>query len=106
MKTGHDALCTTENESGRAKHENGTQLSRYCRKLFRAENEFEPPKHENSAQHHLYRRKGSERAKLVNGTQRLLSMPSVQPKTSPGEQNLKTGPDALSIAENDFGRKT
>jgi hypothetical protein len=70
------------------------------------ENEFERPKHENRAQRPLYRRKGSGRAKPENGNQRLLSMPSVPPKTCPGEQNLKTGPDAFGIAENDFGRKT
>jgi hypothetical protein len=32
MKTGPDALCTVENESGSAKHENGTRRPRYRRK--------------------------------------------------------------------------
>jgi hypothetical protein len=32
MKTGPVALGTVENESGRAKHENGTQRPRYNRK--------------------------------------------------------------------------
>jgi hypothetical protein len=30
--------------------------------------------------------------------------PSVPPKTSPGTQNRKTGPDALGTAENESGR--
>jgi hypothetical protein len=32
MKTGLDALGIAENESGSAKHENGTSRRRYCRK--------------------------------------------------------------------------
>jgi hypothetical protein len=32
MKTGPDALGTNENESGSAKHENGTRRLRYRRK--------------------------------------------------------------------------
>jgi hypothetical protein len=36
MKIGHDALDTAENESGRAKHENGTRRPRYRRKRIRA----------------------------------------------------------------------
>jgi hypothetical protein len=32
MKMGPDALGTTENEPGRAKHENGTRRPRYLRK--------------------------------------------------------------------------
>jgi hypothetical protein len=32
IKTGPDALGTTRNEPGRAKHENGTRRSRYRRK--------------------------------------------------------------------------
>jgi hypothetical protein len=41
MKTGHDALGPTENESGSAKHENGT------RALGTTENEYGRAKHEN-----------------------------------------------------------
>jgi hypothetical protein len=35
MKTRPDAFSTAENESGRAKHENGTRRPRYRRKLVR-----------------------------------------------------------------------
>jgi hypothetical protein len=35
MKTGLDALGTFENESGRAKYENGNRHPRYGRKLVR-----------------------------------------------------------------------
>jgi hypothetical protein len=31
-------------------------------------------------------------------------MSAVPPKTSPGAKNMKTGPDALGTAENEFGR--
>jgi hypothetical protein len=33
--TGPDALSTVENESGHEKHENGTRLPRYRRKILR-----------------------------------------------------------------------
>jgi hypothetical protein len=36
MKTGPDALGTVENESGRSKHENGTQSPRNSGKRVRA----------------------------------------------------------------------
>jgi hypothetical protein len=36
MKTGPDALGTSENEFGSLKHENGTRRPRYHRKKFRA----------------------------------------------------------------------
>jgi hypothetical protein len=36
MKTGTDTLGSVENESGRAKHENGSRCPRYGRKRFRA----------------------------------------------------------------------
>jgi hypothetical protein len=35
MKMGPDALGTVENESGRAKHENGTRRTRHCRNRVR-----------------------------------------------------------------------
>jgi hypothetical protein len=51
MKTGRDALVTDENESERAKHENGTRRPRYRRKrVGRA-------KHENVTLRPRYRRK-------------------------------------------------
>jgi hypothetical protein len=36
MKTGHDALHTPENESGCAKHENGTRRPQYREKRVTA----------------------------------------------------------------------
>jgi hypothetical protein len=70
MKTGADALGTVENESGRTKHEIGTQ---------------HPP----------YRRKGVRERKTLKHE----PTPLVPPKSSPGEQNMKTGRDALDTAE-------
>jgi hypothetical protein len=90
MKTGANALGTAENESGRAKHENGTQRPRYRRKRVRV------AKHENGTQRPQYRRK------CVRARKTLKPDPthSAMPKTIPGTQNLKTGPDALFSAEN------
>jgi hypothetical protein len=73
-KTGPDALDIAENESESVKHENGTRRPRYRRILVRA-------------------RKTWKR----NPT------PSIPPKTSPGVQEMKTGPDALDTAENESG---
>jgi hypothetical protein len=71
MKTGPDALGTAENESGRAKQENGyatppvtpktspgaqnkkTTPDAFCT----AENESRSAKHENGTRRHRYRRK-------------------------------------------------
>jgi hypothetical protein len=72
MKIGPDNLGTVENESGRAKHENGYRRPRYRRKRVRA------------------------RITLKQDP-----MAAVTPKMSPGTQNLKTGPDDLGTAEND-----
>jgi hypothetical protein len=74
MKTGADALGTAENESGRTKHENGTELPRYRRKGVRA-----------------------------NKTGKWEPTPSVPSKMSQGAQNMKTGDDALGIAKNESG---
>jgi hypothetical protein len=74
MKTGPDALDTAENVSGRAKIENGTLPS------GNAENESGSPKSKNETRH-----------------------PWLLSKTSPGAQNMKTGPDAIGTAENEFG---
>jgi hypothetical protein len=51
MKMGADALGTAENESGRAKHENGNET------LRTAENESSHAKHENETPRPRYRRK-------------------------------------------------
>jgi hypothetical protein len=74
MKTGSDALGTTENESGRAKHENRTRRTRHRRKRV-----------------------------LVCKTSKRDPTPSIPPKMSSGEQNVKMGPDALDTAENESG---
>jgi hypothetical protein len=76
MKTGPDALGTAENEFVRANHENGTRRPQYRQNRVRA------------------RKKGKRDPTL-----------SVPPKTSQGAQNMKTGPNALGTAENEFGRK-
>jgi hypothetical protein len=69
MKTGTDALGTAGNESGRAKHENVTYRPRYCQKLVPERN-----------------------------IRNLDPTPSVPQKTSPGEQNMKKGTDALGTS--------
>jgi hypothetical protein len=77
MKTGHDALGTAEDESGRAKYENGTRLPQNRRNRVRA-------------------RKTIKRDPT----------PPISPKTSLRAQNMKTGPDTLGTAENESGRAT
>jgi hypothetical protein len=72
MKTGPDALGTAENESGIAKHENGTRRPRNPRKRVQERKTWKQD-----------------------------PTPSVPPKMSPGAQIMKTGPDALGTAEND-----
>jgi hypothetical protein len=75
MKKGPDTLGTAENESGCAKQENWTRPRRYYRKRVQA------------------------RKTLIRDL-----TPSALPKTSPGGQNMKTGPDAFSTAEKESGR--
>jgi hypothetical protein len=74
MKMGPDDLGTTENESGHAKHENGTRHPPYRRKLVR---------------------------ELKIGKR--VSTPSVPPKMSQGKQNMNTGQDTLGTAEDVSG---
>jgi hypothetical protein len=74
MKTGHDALKTVENESGSAKHKNGTRR---------------PP----------YRR---IRVRERKTRKRDMSHP-VLPETSLGAQNMKKGPATPYAAENEPG---
>jgi hypothetical protein len=74
MKTGRDALVTAENDSRRAKHENGTRRPRYRRKRVR-----------------------------VRKTRNQDPTPSVPTKMSTGAQNRKTGHNAFGTAENEFG---
>jgi hypothetical protein len=84
MKMGPDDLGIAENESGSEKIEKGTRRPRYRRKC-------------------VWARKTRKRD----------VKPSVQPKTTPGAQNMKTslgaqnmktGPDVLGTAENESGR--
>jgi hypothetical protein len=65
--------------------------------LGTAENMSMSGKHENETGCPRYGQK------LVRERKTLDSMSSVQLKTSPGAQNMKTGPDALGTAENMFG---
>jgi hypothetical protein len=67
-------MAPLKNEYGSAKHENVTGRPRYRRKRFRE-------------------RKTRKRDPTL----------SVPPKTNPGTQNVKTGPDALDTAENESG---
>jgi hypothetical protein len=74
MKMVPDALSIVENESGSAKHENGTQRLRYRRKRVR---ERKIRKHDQTL--------------------------SVTPKMTPGAQNIKMGPYTPCITENKSG---
>jgi hypothetical protein len=73
MKTGADALGTAENESGNAKHKNGTRRPPHRRKSVR------------------------ERKTLKRDP-----TPSLSSKMSSGAQIIKTVPDALGTVENEF----
>jgi hypothetical protein len=74
MKTGHDVLGNFENDSGSAKHENGTRHPRFHQTRVRERKTW-----------------------LLDST------PSVQPKMSHGAQNMQTKPDALGTAQNGSG---
>jgi hypothetical protein len=74
MQIGLDVLGTVENESESAKYKNWTGRPQYDPKLVR---ECKTCKRDPTS--------------------------SVRPKTSPGAQNMKTGPDALCSAENESG---
>jgi hypothetical protein len=133
MKTGNDALGTTENEFGSAKHENGTRRPRYRRIRVRARKTRKreptssvPSKTSTGAQNMIIGNDAlgtSEKefggTKQGNGKRRPLyhrkrvherktgkrdPTASVPPKTSAGAQSMKTGPDALSTIENKSGR--
>jgi hypothetical protein len=84
MKTGPDALGTVENESGAQNMKTAPDA------LGTTQKESGRAKHENGTRLPRYRK-----------TRKWYPMPSVQPKTSPGAQNLKTGHDALGNAENE-----
>jgi hypothetical protein len=132
MKTGPDSLGTAQNESGSAKHENGTLRPRYHRKRVgerktlkrdtspsvpsKTSPEVQNMKTEHDALGTAENESGS--AKNENGTLRPRyrrkrvrvrkalkrdTSPSVPPKTSPGAQNMKMEPDALGTAKNEFG---
>jgi hypothetical protein len=72
VKTGPDSLGTTENESGSAKHENGT---------------LRPPRLRKCARDRK--------------TWKRVPWPQAPPKTITVAQNMKTGLDALGTAQND-----
>jgi hypothetical protein len=132
MKTGPGTLGTAANGSGNIKHENWTRRPRYRPKRVQEHNtwklDLEPPiqpkaspgtqnmktrpgalstsengfgsaKHENRTGCSSYRRKRVWKSK----TWKLDQAPSVSQKARPGAQNIKTSPDALSTAENEFG---
>jgi hypothetical protein len=71
MNTGPDALNSAESEYGSGKHENGIGHPHYRRKRVR-----------------------------TRKTRKRDPTSSVPLKTCPGAQKMKTGPDALGIAEN------
>jgi hypothetical protein len=111
MKTGPDALRTIENEYGRTIYEKrdptpsvspktslGAQnMKKGPEALGTAENESGSPKHENGIRRPRFRRK-RVRARKTRKTDPTPSEPS---KTTPGAQNMKTGPDALGVVENE-----
>jgi hypothetical protein len=72
MKTETDALGTTENDFGRAKHENGTRRTQHRRQRVRERKTWKQDK-----------------------------TPSVPSKMSAGAQNMKMGPNELDTVEND-----
>jgi hypothetical protein len=74
MKTGPNAHATAENEYGGAKQENGTRRPRNRQKRVPARK-----------------------------TRKRDPTPLVQPKTSPGAQNMKKVPDAHYTAKNESG---
>jgi hypothetical protein len=94
MITGPNAVGTAENENGRAKHDVGTRRTRHRR------NEFERAKYENGTRRPRYRRNCVRARKILNRD----PTPSVPPYMCPDAQNMKTGPDPLGIAENEFER--
>jgi hypothetical protein len=107
MKSGLDALSTTEKVSASAINENGTlkmitgvqNMKMGPNALGTAEKEYGDAKLENGARHPLNRRKRVRERKK----RKCDPTPSELPKMSPGAQNVKTGPDALGTAENESG---
>jgi hypothetical protein len=93
MKTRPNALDNAENESGSAKHENGIRRPRYRRKRVRARKTWKRTRRPGNRRKRVRERKTWKRGPT----------PSEPPKTSPGAQNMKTGPDDLGIAENEYG---
>jgi hypothetical protein len=110
MKTGPKALGTIENDSGSAKHENGTRRRRYRRKRFREGNIYKrdptpsvPPKTSPTTQNMKTGPDALGTAENESGLAKRDPTPSILPKMSPGAQNMKTGPDTLDAAENESG---
>jgi hypothetical protein len=88
MKTRSDALGIAEHESGSAKLENGNPTPSVQPSI--------PLKLEKVTRRPRYRRKCVRQLKIRKRD----ATPSVRPKTGPGAQNMKMGPDALGTAEN------
>jgi hypothetical protein len=112
VKNRPDALGILKNMSGSGRHENEIGHPRYCLKRVRArktltgpdtlgivENESGSAKLENETRRHRYRRKRVRTRKTLKQDPKH-SAPS---KTSPEAQNMKNGPDAPGIAENESG---
>jgi hypothetical protein len=90
MKTGLDALGIVENMIGSEKHEKGRNA------LGTTENESGGAKYEKGTWYPRYRRKRV----LERKTLKRDPIPTVPPKMSPGEQNMKKDPYALGTTEN------
>jgi hypothetical protein len=113
MKLGPDALGTAENESRRAKHENGSPTPTVPSKmspgaqnmetgpdaLSTSEHESGRSKYENGTRRPRYRRKRVQELK----TWKRDTTPSVPPKMSPGAQNMKKEHDELAPTKSNSG---
>jgi hypothetical protein len=109
-ETGLRSLSTAKNEFGSVKHKNwigvlgtaenesGAQNMKSARSaLGTAQNKSRSAKHENWTRHPWYRPKRVRECK----TWKLNLASSIPLKMSTEAQNMKSGPDALGIAEND-----
>jgi hypothetical protein len=93
MKTEPDTLENGENESGSAKHENGTRRASNRRKRVREsktwKRDLTPSLSPNTSLGAQNMKTGPDALRTV--------------ETCPGAKNMKTGPDDLRTAENVFG---
>jgi hypothetical protein len=110
MKTRSDALSIAENESGHAKHENGTRRTRHRWKRVRERKTWKrdptpsvPSKMSSHAQNMKMGPDVLRTAENVSGSakhENKTRRPRYHQKLVLGEQNMKTGHDALGTAEN------